>query len=519
MSFNDDEPIVAPQDDSGEISRPFVAGKTQARIFNKTKAPLEESEFKVMLELTGAGSSKNRPGVDLVTVLDVSKSMRGNKLAKLKIAMQFVIKKLSPIDRLSVVTFAGNSRRLCPLRQITETSQAEIEKMVNALVTVGNTNITAGLQTGLKVLNDRNLTSGRVVGIMLMSDGDQNAGCNAADVHIGDVPVHTFGFGADHDPRVLKAITDNSVGGTFSDVQNQNNLSIAFSQCLAGLLTVVVQDLKLTVTREEDESTIQNVYAGDYPFEDNDDADDSISVTILFGDLYDKEVRKVLVELLLPAVKIRRGADILKITYTYSTGEGKLFEATPLTVTVSRVRESGEPQREEVMIEEKRLQTAQMMKEARIMADNKKLVDARMKIVQAENSLQDLDDDSNLLIKMLKSELQQLKKLLKCQEIYEKQGRPFALSSETSHERQRFASRGDDVENLRLFATPRMDNYLQQAKLFDEDPSKPLPTVDDDVKQEIAANPLSFVVGALSYYIQTAIQSLKSIENLLDSGR
>ena len=187
---------------SGEKSRQFVVGKTQARIFNKTKAPLEESEFKVMLELTGAGSSKDRPGVDLVTVLDVSKSMRGNKLAKLKIAMQFVIKKLSPIDRLSVVTFAGNSRRLCPLRQITETSQAEIEKMVNALVAVGNTNITAGLQTGLKVLNDRNLTSGRVVGIMLMSDGDQNAGGNAADVQVGDVPVHTFGFGADHDPKV-----------------------------------------------------------------------------------------------------------------------------------------------------------------------------------------------------------------------------------------------------------------------------------------------------------------------------
>ncbi|KAL7248032.1 hypothetical protein ACSBR2_002850 [Camellia fascicularis] len=41
----------------------------------------------------------------------------------------------------------------------------------------------------------------------------------------------------------LNAITNNSVGGTFSDVRNQDNLSIAFSQCLAGLLTVVVQDL------------------------------------------------------------------------------------------------------------------------------------------------------------------------------------------------------------------------------------------------------------------------------------
>ena len=187
---------------SGEKPTSFVAGKTLARIFNKTKAPLEESKFKVMLELTGAGSINDRPGLDLVMVLDLSTSMKGEKLEKLKTSMQFVIKKLTPIDRLSVVTFAGNSKRLCPLRQITKSSQAKIKKLVNALAADGNTNITAGLQTGLKVLNDRNLTSGRVVGIMLMSDGDQNAGGDAANVRAGNVPIHTFGFGLDQDPRV-----------------------------------------------------------------------------------------------------------------------------------------------------------------------------------------------------------------------------------------------------------------------------------------------------------------------------
>ncbi|KAL5564901.1 hypothetical protein UlMin_028065 [Ulmus minor] len=510
-SFNDDEPIVATQDDSGEKPTSFVAGKTLARIFNKTKAPLEESKFKVMLELTGAGSINDRPGVDLVMVLDLSTSMKGEKLEKLKTSMQFVIKKLTPIDRLSVVTFAGNSKRLCPLRQITKSSQAKIKKLVNALAADGNTNITAGLRTGLKVLNDRNLTSRRVVGIMLMSDGDQNAGGDAANVRAGNVPVHTFGFGLDQDPRVLKAIADNSKGGTFSDVQNENNLSIAFSQCLAGLLTVVVQDLKLTVTRGKDESTIQKVSAGNYP-----QSMDASSVSISFGDLYDKEVRKVLVDLLLPAVSIPRGADVLRITYTYRAG-GKLYEANPLIVMVSRIGTSVEPEREEVKIEENRLRTAQMMKEARIMADEKKLDDAQNKIVEAENSLGDAVDESNVSIKMLKSELQQLSKLMKSQNIYEKQGRPFALSSETSHDRQRFATRGD-VEKLRLFATPRMENYCEQAKSFNEDPSRPLPTLDEDVKQELAADPLSEVVEALSYFIPAVIQSLNSIENILNRG-
>ena len=117
---------------------------------------------------------------------------------------------------------------------------------------------------------------------------------------------------------------------------------------------------------------------------------------------------------------------------------------------------------------------------------------------------------------MLKSEDQQLLKLMRSQEIY-KQGRPFALSSETSHDRQRFAARGD-LDSLRLFSTPRMEKYLEQAKSFDEDPSKPPPSVEEDVKEEIAANPLAPIAGALSFYIQAAIQSLQAIEKIINRG-
>jgi Mg-chelatase subunit ChlD len=47
-----------------------------------------------------------RSTLDLVTVLDVSGSMSGPKLALLKCAMRFVIKNFEPSDRLSVVTFS-----------------------------------------------------------------------------------------------------------------------------------------------------------------------------------------------------------------------------------------------------------------------------------------------------------------------------------------------------------------------------------------------------------------------------
>ncbi|KAF2307505.1 hypothetical protein GH714_029228 [Hevea brasiliensis] len=439
MSFNDDEQIISTQD-SGSKPIPITPGRVQLVSIHNNMVPLEKSKLRVMLEITGGGSTNDRPGLDLVAVLDVSGSMGGEKIAKVKTAMLFMIYKLSPIDRLSVVTFESGAKRLCPLRQITENSQKELENLINGLNASGGTNITAGLQTGLKVINDRSLSGGRSVGIMLMSDGEQNVGGDAAKVPVGNVPVHTFGFGTDQDPVVLKAIADNSIEGTFSEVQNTANLSIAFSQCLAGLLTRVVEDLKLTITRCGDESKIQQSLP--------------------------KEVRKVIVDLLLSPAEQERGAGVLEISYSYRF-QGKTFQAPPAILTVCRTRKSADQQeRSEVKIEETRLLTAN----AEVRAATALAIDEITKI-------------------------------------YEKQGVLFALSSETSHDRQRFAARGD-VESLRLFATPRMDKYLKQAKSFDEDPSKPLPSVDEDEKEELAANPLAPIAGAISFYLQLAMKPL-----------
>ncbi|KAF2307532.1 hypothetical protein GH714_029507 [Hevea brasiliensis] len=109
MSFNDDEQIVTPQD-SGSKPTPIIPGRVQLISINNNMVPLEESKLRVMLEITGGDSSNDRPGLDLVAVLDVSGSMQGEKIAKVKTAMLFVIKKLSPIDRLSVVTFSARQK-------------------------------------------------------------------------------------------------------------------------------------------------------------------------------------------------------------------------------------------------------------------------------------------------------------------------------------------------------------------------------------------------------------------------
>ena len=187
---------------SGEKPKAYKPGKTQLKVIHKSKVPLKETKLKVLLELTGSGDNEGRSPLDLVAVLDVSGSMNyAEKIGKLKIAMQFLVRKLSPVDRLSVVTFCHDSTRLFPLRQITDKSQEDIITQVNDLVAVGGTNIAAGLQMGVEVLNDRCLKDSRVGAIMLMSDGDQNIG-DACQVQVGNFAVHTYGFGKDMKPDV-----------------------------------------------------------------------------------------------------------------------------------------------------------------------------------------------------------------------------------------------------------------------------------------------------------------------------
>ncbi|XP_071682296.1 uncharacterized protein [Lolium perenne] len=448
VGFNDDEPIITAPPTS-----------VQLVMKNNKEAPLEENDQKVMLELTGDQSSIDRPGLDLVVVLDVSGSMSGHKIRQTKTAMQFVVRKLCPVDRLSIVTFNSDATRECPLRQVTQTSKLELQGMVDRLMARGSTNIEAGLRTGLKVLTDRKVSDGRVAGVMLMSDGQQNSNTDAAVVPVGKVPVYTFAFGRQADSELLNTVAAKSMGGIFSFVDDRMDgaVTIAFSQCLAGLLTIAAQDLYLTVTasRVGDESTtIQKITTGSYLQTQH--SDDPGSMTVAFGHLYNKEVRKVIVYLSLPAVESERSADILKVTYSYSSssGSGREFVAT-LTVlrTGVAVRKDGP---EEVRTEEIRLQAAEMIRAARMLADCDNLKEAEWKLMDALN-LVEADQYSN---PFLLAELHQLLQLFSTQ--YKWHGHVYALVSETSHGRQRFAVRGGDAGSTRLFATPRMDKYLKE---------------------------------------------------------
>jgi hypothetical protein len=295
----------------------------QLVIKSNTVAPLKlESYKKVMLEITGGDYSSDRPGLDLVAVVDVSGRMQGDKIQQVKTAMQFVIRKLGSMDRLSVITYSDVTTVLWQLQLIKEASQGVLQDLIYKLEPSGDSNIWDGLQVGLHVLDNRSVCVGRVAAIMLISGGKQT-NVDGISVNVGDVPVYTFGLGADSDHLMLSLlVAARSMGGTFSHVLESDigGLTMAFSQCLAGLLTVAVQDLELTVAPVRGESSIVRVTAGSYPQEQVGNSPDG-SVTVKFGNLYSTEVRKVIVELDLPEIQSECSAEILDVTYSHSRYE------------------------------------------------------------------------------------------------------------------------------------------------------------------------------------------------------
>jgi Mg-chelatase subunit ChlD len=179
----------------------------------KDKAPLEANWQQVLVEVVDTSSSSERSGLDLVAVLDVSGSMEGDKLNKLKRAMNFVIGKLGPMDRLSIISFSTKAEKLCPLRVMSEAAKEKLkDDIVEKRLTAGGyTNMRDGLLTGLRVLAERrDRGGGRVSSIVFMSDGveypEPPLDGGATGVDVGHVAVFTFGFGEDHDAKARTCI-------------------------------------------------------------------------------------------------------------------------------------------------------------------------------------------------------------------------------------------------------------------------------------------------------------------------
>lgn len=235
----------------------------------------------------------HRAPIDLVTVLDVSGSMTGAKLQMLKRAMRLVISSLGSADRLSIVAFSAFPKRLLPLRRMTVQGQRAARRIVDRLVSSQGTSVGEALRKATKVLEDRRERN-LVASIMLLSDGqDERVQTNTtsqrqATSHVSstrfahiEIPVHASGFGAK---------------GGYSHEPAED----AFAKCVGGLLSVVVQDLRIQLGFPSGSAPAE--ISGIYSCCGRPTVLGPASVRL--GDLYAEEEKELLVELRVPMAAV-----------------------------------------------------------------------------------------------------------------------------------------------------------------------------------------------------------------------
>ncbi|CAO2045478.1 unnamed protein product [Urochloa humidicola] len=510
MVSNDDEKPPTPNA-GPKIIKGLVT--LQPVKYTKDDVSLGQDTVTAEVELRSTSSAAMREGLDLVVVLDTGDDMVGRRIEEVKKALQFVVMKLTPVDRLSIVTFSDEVNRLCRLRSMTQAAKDELKDIIDGLEAGGEPNFLTGLQTGMRVIKRRGYKEGRTANIFLVSAGP----CGEATMmgvelfDTGSVPVYTFGLGNGKDPskihRLLFEMSTKSLGGTFNWVPDSASLTAAFSQTLAGLLTVVAQDVEVTITPrtmgDPQARDLENmtVVAGDHgEYEPTTDSDTG-AITVKFGTLFSGESRKVIIDLTLSrsaVEKTRYDAELADVQHSYTAQGIVQGRRAPQLVQVRRspnpTGNKGSSSRARQLQAElaRRQQTATVF-EAWLFVDlglgPRGLDQARYKLVAAQNTLEDiLLDNGKEMVGMLRAELRPLLALMLMKKIedYHAKGVPYVFASKTSHVKQRFAARGDDINAIRLYSTPRMDTYLQQARQFEKDPNRLLPTADEDTKSEAA---------------------------------
>ncbi|KAJ4897171.1 Zinc finger (C3HC4-type RING finger) family protein [Raphanus sativus] len=243
---------------------------------------------------TTEAARASRPSIDLVTVLDLNSG--GADLRTVKHALRLVISLLRETDRLSIVAFSSaGSKRLMPLRRMTDKGRRSARRIVDALVGIettggGGMSVSDALKKAVKVVEDRRERNPSA-SILVLSDGQDQA-VTKAKLNSARAPfvVSTTRFSR-------LEIPVHSVWIASQSALHHAPLRDAFTERIASLLYVVLHDVKLNLGLVSG-SPLAEISAV-YSLTGRSDNFGSGSAVIV-GDLFAEEEREYLVEFKVP---------------------------------------------------------------------------------------------------------------------------------------------------------------------------------------------------------------------------
>ena len=217
-------------------------------------SPLEPDRFLLKLGVRARDAvQNNEKGWNLVFLIDTSGSMNEpDKLPLLKQCLKLVVEQMRPIDKIAIVTYAGNAG--LALDSTSGSEKQKLNSVLDSLGAGGSTHGSAGIDLAYEVAT-RNLISGSVNRVILATDGDFNVGTYSFDglknmieeKRKSGITLTTLGFGTGnlHDQN-LEQLADKGNGNYFYIDSYQEARKVMQTQLTANM-QVVAKDVKVQV--------------------------------------------------------------------------------------------------------------------------------------------------------------------------------------------------------------------------------------------------------------------------------
>jgi len=389
-----------------------------------------------------AAQEQERQPMDLIYVLDVSGSMRGDKISQVQSAMRFGVEQSSPKDRISIVAFNSNASRVLRLRKMDTEGKNDAIVETLRLQAGGGTSIASGLSMALSIMEQRRQRN-KVSAILLLTDGQDGSTRSRLPALISraqqaNCSVYAFGFGKDHDAALLSELAEQAQT-PFTFVEDTEKIREAFAGAVGGLCSIVAQSVQLTINSHVPLKAVHT------PFAMQRESDTRAIVTI--PDIFAGERRDILVELSVPAgcgafsslVELFSPTALLESFVQYTDLKtGSLVQTTPVVMETQIVEEpqpEAEPD-EEVTAQRDRVEVTRALQQAATQSDQGQFEEAQ-KVLEAAESRVKNNRKRTAMSVALTEELSDARERMRSRSVWEGAGRAEVQDSVQMHRMQR----------------------------------------------------------------------------------
>lgn len=199
-----------------------------------------------------APTTSGREPMGFAAVLDVSGSMRGEKIESAKEAVRQAVRRLHDGDIFSLVTFANEVQTRLKPAQVDGHLRKKVENILSQVRAGGRTALCGGLEAGIAAAQARSQETNLV---LLLSDGQANigetdlekVGERAFKARQSGVTTSTLGVGRDYNEALMVEIATQG-GGRFYHVLHARQIAPYVSGELGEVSALAARDAALHLT-------------------------------------------------------------------------------------------------------------------------------------------------------------------------------------------------------------------------------------------------------------------------------